>query len=118
MSVTPLQCKEEQEKVASFLAAHFAPGVIPPFSFIYDGKPSSQFLKDWQFSQETKQLDDTKTEHLFNYTDPHTGLQVCCKCEVFSDFPAVEWVITFKNGGTNDTPIIEDVQALDTSFTR
>jgi len=118
MSVIPLQCEEEREKVDSFLAAHFAPGAVPPFSFIYDGKPSSQFLKDWQFSQETKQLDDTKTEHLFTYTDPRTSLEVCCKCEVFLDFPAVEWVITFKNGGTDDTPIIEDVQALDTSFTR
>jgi len=118
MSVTPLQYKEEQEKLESFLAAHFAPGAIPPFSFIYDGKPSSQFLKDWQFSRETKQLDDIKTEHLFTYTDPYTGLQVCCKCEVFLDFPAVEWVITLKNGGTDDTPIIEDIQALDTSFTR
>jgi len=37
---------------------------------------------------------------------------------VFLDFPAIEWVVTFKNGGTDDTPIIEDVQALDTSFTR
>jgi len=118
MSVTPLQCEEEQEKLESFLAAHFAPGVTPPFSFIYGGKHSSQFLKDWQFNQETRQLDDTKAEHLFTYTDPHTGLQVCCKCEVFLDFPAVEWVVTFKNGGTDDTPVIEDIQALDTSFTR
>ncbi len=118
MSVKPLQCEEEREKVESFLAAHFAPGTVPPFSFMYGGQSSSEFIKDWQFSQETKQLDDTKTEHLFTYTDPQTGLQVCCKCEVFLDFPAIEWVVTFKNGGTDDTPIIEDVQALDTSFTR
>ncbi|HUV52543.1 MAG TPA: alpha-galactosidase [Dehalococcoidia bacterium] len=118
MSVTPIQCEEERKKVEAFLAAHFAPGAVPPFSFKYGGKSSSQFLKDWQFRQETKRLDDTKTEHLFTYTDPHTGLQVCCKCEVFLDFPAVEWVVTFKNGGTDDTPIIEDVQALDTRFTR
>ena len=118
MPITPLQCEEEREKVEMFLATHFVPGAVPPFSFIYDGKSSSQFLKDWQFSQETKQLDDTKTEHLFTYTDPQTGLQVCCKCEEFLDFPAVEWVLTFKNSGTDDTPIIEDVQALDTPFTR
>jgi len=113
-----MQCKEERGKVEAFLAAHFAPGAVPPFSFKYGGKSSSQFLNDWQFRQETKRLDNTKTEHLFTYTDPHTGLQVCCKCEVFLDFPAVEWVVTFKNGGTDDTPIIEDVQALDTSLSR
>ncbi len=71
MSVTPLQCEEEREKVEAFLAAHFAPGAVPPFSFMYGGKSSSQFLKDWQFSQGTKRLDDTKTEHLFIYADPH-----------------------------------------------
>ena len=118
MSITALQCKEERKKVEAFLAAHFAPGAVPPFSFKYGGQSSSQFLKDWQFNQEIKQRDDTRTEHLFTYTDPHTGLEVRCKCEVFLDFPAVEWVVTFKNSGTDDTPIIEDVQALDTSFTR
>ena len=30
----------------------------------------------------------------------------------FSDFPAVEWLMYFENTGTEDTPIIEDVQAL------
>jgi len=118
MSIIPLQCDKERKRVETFLAAYFAPDVIPPFSFIYEGKPSSQFLMDWQFSQKTKRLDDTKKEHLFTYTDPHTGLEVCCKCEVFLDFPAIEWVITFKNGGSDDTPIIGDIQALDTSFTR
>ena len=118
MSVTSLQYKEERKKVDSFLAAHFAPGAVPPFSFKYGGQSSSQFLKDWQFNQEIKRRDDTRTEHLFTYTDPHTSLEVRCKCEVFLDFPAVEWVVTFKNGGTGDTPIIEDVQALDTSFSR
>lgn len=113
-------------KVETFLAAHFAAGVLPPFSFTLGGKSSSEFLKDlpsnevkgWQFSQEMKQLDDTKTEHLFTYTDPQTGLVVCCACEVFADFSAVEWVVKFKNAGKDDTPIIEDIQALDIELTR
>ncbi|MFC1715521.1 glycoside hydrolase family 36 protein [Candidatus Poribacteria bacterium] len=97
-----------------WLLERFADGVIPPFSFVYDGKQSSGFLKDWQFHYESRELKDSKTEHIFTYTDPETELRVCCRCEVFPDFPVMEWLITFENNGTDDTPIIEDIQAVDT----
>src|SRR5450759_5196491 len=115
MSIAPLQREEERQKTDAFVGARFEPGAVPPFSFTYDGKPSSAFLGAWQFRQETTRVVDAKTEHQFIYTDPATGLEVRCRCEVFLDFPAVEWVLTFTNGGTADTPIIEDVQALDTT---
>ena len=99
-----------------WLLDRFADGLIPPFSFVYDGKQSSDFLKDWQFHHESKELEDSRTEHIFTYTDPETKLCVCCRCEVFSDFPAMEWLITFDNKGTDDTPIIEDIQAVDAAW--
>ena len=37
----------EQEQVKTYVAAHFAAGALPPFSFTYSGKPSSEFLRDW-----------------------------------------------------------------------
>ena len=60
-----------------WLLARFTDGVIPPFSFVYNGKKSSDFLKDWQFHRESKQLDDARTEHIFTYTDTETKLRVC-----------------------------------------
>lgn len=101
-----------------WLVAHFAKGVVPPFSFIYEGKTSWQFIKDWHFAHEARQLDDAQTEHIFTYTDPKTNLQVRCECVVFKDFPAVEWVLKFKNNGEVNTPIIESIQALDGTFMR
>ena len=120
------QSEQERKKVEAFFSAHFTTGVLPPFSFTYGGKSSSEFLKDWQFSQKTKRLDDKKTEHLFTYTDPQTSLKARCVCTVFSDFPAVEWLLTFENCGKvaadglrpDNTPIIENVQALDIEITR
>lgn len=112
------QSQQERKKVERFFSTHFSAGVLPPFSFTYDGKSSSEFLKDWKFSQETKELDDKKTEHLFTYTDPQTSLKARCVCTVFSEFPAVEWLLTFENSGKDDTPIIEDVQALDIELNR
>ena len=84
------QSEQERKKVETFFSTHFTAGVLPPFSFIYGGKPSSEFLKDWEFSQETKQQVETKTEKLLTYKDPKTGLVVNCTCEIFTDFPAVE----------------------------
>ncbi len=103
-------------QVEKWLVNRFALGNIPPFSFVYDGKPSSDFLKDWQFHHESKQLDSTKVEHTFTYTDPETKLCVRCECQVFSDFPVVEWALTFANNGAEDTPVIENIQAIDTAW--
>lgn len=103
--------------VDAWLCDLFMEGVVPPFSFVYDGKHSSEFLKNWKYSHESRKLDDSKTEYIYTYKDPKTGLQVQCKCLVFSDFPVAEWVLTFKNCGSGDTPIIENIQAIDTKWT-
>ena len=35
----------------------------------------------------------------------------------YLDYPTVEWTVYFQNTGTQDSPLIEDIQALDTTFT-
>jgi len=102
----------------TWAANHFGPGVLPPFSFIYAGKLSEQFVRDWKFSRKTRQLDDARTEYIITYEDPKTRLQVRCECIVFKDLPAVEWVMKFKNDAEEDTPMIEDIQALEVTFLR
>ena len=102
----------------SWIAAQFGPGILPPFSFRYAGKPSEQFIRGWEFSHESQAVDGGRTEHAFTYTDPETQLQVRCECSVFKEFPAIEWVLKLKNGGQDDTPLLEDLQVLDVSFTR
>ena len=47
------------------------------------------------------------------WTDPATGLVVEVKVTAYPDFPAVEWVLNFTNTGNKDTPILDNVQALD-----
>ena len=49
-----------------------------PFSFIYAGGASSEFLKTWNLERSTKVLDEERTELVTTYTDPSTGLQVRC----------------------------------------
>jgi len=102
--------------VEAWLDANFSRNVLPPFSFVYDGSHSSEFLRDWRFSKEKIREDGLKKELVFTYSSPEKGLVVRCEAVVFKDFPAIEWVLKFKNEGKADTPIIENIRALDCIF--
>ena len=90
----------------------------PPFAFTYGGKPSREFLKTWQLQRSSRKLDAQRTEYDLTYTDSKTGLVVRCVAVAYHDFPTVEWTLYFKNTGTDDTPILQDIQALDTRLKR
>ncbi len=83
-----------------------------PFSFKYDGKKSAQLLTTWQTSQEN--VADAKGQiHRYTYTDPTTHLKVIADVRIYPDFPGViDWVLRFRNEGTSDTPIIENILPL------
>ncbi|MBL7223728.1 MAG: alpha-galactosidase [Candidatus Brocadiae bacterium] len=90
----------------------------PPFSFVYDGRPSVELLPTWKRQHAARKLDAQRTEHVVTYTEPKTGLVVRCVAVEYHDFPTVEWTLYFKNTGKADTPILKDIQALDTRFQR
>ena len=71
----------------------------PPFSFVYDGRPSSELLKDWKLERTSKPLDEQRTQRTLTYTDPKTGLVVRVVGVEYRDFPTVEWTVYFKNPG-------------------
>ena len=84
-----------------------------PFSFTYAGKPSKDFLGDWEREQTVKKIDENRTRFEISYTDPKSGLQLRCEGIDYRDFPTLEWTLFFKNTGTEDTAILENIQALD-----
>jgi alpha-galactosidase len=90
----------------------------PPFSFIYDGKPSKQFIDSWNCNVRTETIDDLRIRHTVTYADPLTNLEVGCEAIIYRDYPAVEWVVHVKNNGKKDTPILENIQALDMALHR
>jgi len=90
----------------------------PPFSFIYSGEESADLLRSWQVQRSSRDLDEQRTEYTEIYKDPGTGLQVRLVGIAYHDFPAVEWTVYLKNTGSADTPIIENLQALDTRLER
>jgi alpha-galactosidase len=95
-----------------------SPAAAQPFSFTYDGKPSADLLPGWQVVHTQRELDAARSEAVVTYTEPKTGLEVRCIAVRYRDFPTVEWTVYFKNTGSTDTPVIENIQALDTHWER
>jgi len=97
------------------LARDDDPAVAWPFSFVYGGRTSSQLLPSW-----TRRAEIADTEggqrRTVTFTDPETGLEVRAVATVFTDAPGVDWTVHFTNTGTADTPVLEQVRALDASF--
>lgn len=119
MFVVPfVGCLATPADVEVWVMRNFAQSVVPPFSFTYDGKHSSQLLPRWKFEHEQRKLDNASTLHIFTWHDPETKLEVRCECTLFSDFPAVEWVLRFKfpESASEKSPLLEDVKVLDLKF--
>ena len=79
----------------------------PPFSFIYDGKPSDKLLGTWELQRDQKKLDEgTHATHVLRYTDRNTGLEVRCEAvKILPIIAAIDWVVYFQNIGDQDTAI-------------
>ena len=89
-----------------------------PLSFVYGGERSDDLLAQWPRQAARKKLDSSRTQHTFMWTDPGTGLEVRCVAVEYHDFPVAEWTIFLKNNGRADSPILENLQALDTTLAR
>jgi alpha-galactosidase len=111
---------EEIAQAGEWFAARFTPdqGAVRPFSFVYDGKESATLLSKWKLEGTSRNLDANRTERTLVYTDPQTGLVLRCVALEYHDFPMVEWTLWFKNAGSENTPILENIQALDTQIER
>ncbi|MHB8862947.1 MAG: NPCBM/NEW2 domain-containing protein, partial [Pirellulaceae bacterium] len=93
--------------------ASLNPGI--PFSFVYGGQPSSALLPRWQRETRNEQIDATRRRQILTWTDPETGLEVRAVATIYLDTPGVDWTLYFTNKGPQNTPILEQVQALDAS---
>ena len=88
----------------------------PPFSFKYDGKDSSTFLAQWPCVEKATSSSGGQL-HRYTFTDPATKLAVVAEVRTLTGYDAVDWVLTFTNNNTMDTPILEKIEPLDWTIT-
>ncbi len=91
--------------------ADFAPEI--PFSFLYGGQSSATLLPTWQRTHREETAANGRQRHTITYTDPASGLEVRCEATVFAAHPAIEWVLSFRNTGAADAPLLEAIRPLD-----
>jgi alpha-galactosidase len=91
---------------------------VPPFSFLYGGRPFAELMSSWPVERTAEQIDSHRRRQTVSYKDPKTGLEVRCVAVVYDDFPTVEWTVFVTNLGTSDTPTISDLQGIDVLLAR
>jgi alpha-galactosidase len=107
----------DPDDVQEWMFAQFARGAVPPFSFQYGNRSSAELLPEWQLQHHSRRPARSLTLHTFTYIDPATGLQVECECTLFEDFPSIEWLLRVRNTSTQETPVLANLQAIDTALT-
>jgi alpha-galactosidase len=101
-------------RIRGNLSDRMNPGI--PFSFVYGGKNSTDFLDGWKKQVKDEKIDATKCRHTLTLTDPVTGLEVRAVATIYTNTAGVDWTLYFTNNGTMDSPVIEQVNALDVTI--
>ena len=101
-------------RMTAWRQAHFTaqPGQVP-FSFLLDGRPASQAMVSWVVVDSGEDHEPGRTRRTLTWRDPATGLQVRCVVVEYEDYPTVEWTVFLRHDGAADSPVIEDLQAVD-----
>src|SRR5882762_385844 len=84
-----------------------------PFSFVYGGKSSHEFISKWKKTESKKVLPNGVQQEILSYTDPQSQLEVTCEISQYPKSHAAEWLLRIKNNGSQDTAILEEIRPLD-----
>lgn len=85
-----------------------APGL--PFSFRLGGAPA--VLRNWQCTSRDSE-NHARLGKVLTWSDSASGLRVTAVATTFTRYAAVEWLLEFENTGTNDTSVMDALQALE-----
>lgn len=77
------------------------------------GVGSTNFLGGWRREFLSGSAAGDRAVRAVKYSDTAGHLEVRLDAEVFKDWPAVEWVVRVGNRGQEDSPLVENLLALD-----
>lgn len=96
----------------SALASQALPDKAPVFAFRYGGRDVAELLPGWTKTVAGLPAAAGGAARRTLWRDPATGLECRLEMREFTAFAAVEWVLSLKNTGSADSPLIEDLQPL------
>lgn len=114
---TTSKFEKNEVEISKWVKGNFKKGKIPPFSFVYDGKLSSDFIKKWKFSsQMLGEIEKDIFNNIYTWQDNETKMKVVCDVRYYPSHKAVEWVLRFTNESSANSPTIEKVKVIDMNF--
>lgn len=110
----PINIKTQIELNCEWAAKAFSgkPAELP-FSFVYGSRNSLEFIYGWSCQVRHDTVSATIDRRTITLTDPDTLLEVRAVCLTYLDTPGNDWTIHFTNTGDKDTPVLEQVRAVD-----
>ncbi|THF84646.1 glycoside hydrolase family 36 protein [Cohnella fermenti] len=97
-----------------WLEQRLSKGEEAPFSFQYGSAASAEWLSGADRRHEVSEPDEHRRIHKLVYSKEL--LSVECVAVEYVDYPIVEWTVYLQNIGTQPSPILENLQALDAVF--
>ncbi|MEM8945731.1 MAG: alpha-galactosidase [Planctomycetota bacterium] len=115
VSFAVVPSEAELKRADDWIQSSFVSGASYPFRFDYDGQSSAALLPTWEKSQTEVRLNENRLQHVTVFRDPKQQFEVRLVATHYTDFPAVEWVLHFKNIGDQVSPILKNILPLWTS---
>jgi len=109
----PLITPDDMLKSRAWAIRFFSRPANLPISFMLDGKSINGIPDKWQPVSYHRRIDANISDTVFEGTDPETSLNVRVECTEYHDYPVLEWVAWFKNNGSDPTPVLHNIRAMD-----
>lgn len=104
----------EMKMAENWVSEHIKNDTI--FSFDYDGVVFADFIKDWEKTVEKGEDEEGNKTYTLTYYNKEDKVTAWADFTLYKESPAVEWVAYFKNEADIDSPVISNIQALDSYF--
>lgn len=114
LSAAPLlRAGSSDADVVKLVEARFAKGQEPPFSFVLDEVPSSEFIRTWKQHRELISSSNELVTLRYTHTNPENTLRAVADVKVYPAFRAFEWVVNFENTSPENSGQLSEVKVLD-----
>jgi len=107
---------EDMLKSKAWTADWHAGAPSLPISFVYDDTVIHGIPAEWSPVSRTQRIDANLLETVYEGREPASGLSVRLEWLEYLDYPVVEWTAWLTNSGSETTPLLDSILALDSDF--
>ncbi len=114
-AVVPLEA--EFARARSWIQSNFSHGErLPPISFLCEEIASAEIVSRLEVQRVSEAADGSARRSTAELYDRLTKLHIIADVVRYNDYPAVEWVIRFRNSADHPSPLLSNILPLDGRF--